>query len=84
MVMRGKPVTVELLFDQTTTAWVKDRTWHHSQRMEPKTGGRLRMTLTVAAATLVRTARAIQYVRRHDRFMVGEREAKVPQMFAAL
>jgi hypothetical protein len=42
------------------------------------------MTLTVAAATLVRTARAIQYVRRHDRFMVGEREAKVPQMFAAL
>ena len=25
-VMRGKPVTVELLFDKATTAWVKDRT----------------------------------------------------------
>ena len=48
-VMRGKPVTVELLFDKATTAWVKDRTWHPSQKMDPQTGGRLRMTLTVAA-----------------------------------
>ena len=48
-VMRGKPVAVELLFDKATTAWVKDRTWHPSQKMDPQTGGRLRMTLTVAA-----------------------------------
>jgi WYL domain len=34
-VMRGKPVTVELLFDKATTAWVKDRTWHSSQKTEP-------------------------------------------------
>jgi len=48
-VMRGKPVTVELLFDKATTAWVKDRTWHPSQKLEPQKTGRLRMTLTVAA-----------------------------------
>jgi predicted DNA-binding transcriptional regulator YafY len=32
-----------------TAAWVKDRTWHASQRTTPQTGGRLRMTLRVAA-----------------------------------
>jgi len=48
-VMRGKPVTVELLFDTATTAWVKDRTWHPSQQTTLERGGRLRMTLTVAA-----------------------------------
>ncbi len=49
--MRGKPVTVKLLFfDKATTAWVKDRTWHPSQKTHPEKGGRLRMTLTVAAA----------------------------------
>ena len=48
-VMRGKPVTVELLFDTATTAWVKDRTWHPSQKTTMEKGGRLRMTLTVAA-----------------------------------
>jgi predicted DNA-binding transcriptional regulator YafY len=47
-VMRGKPVTVELLFDKATTAWVKDRTWHPSQQTTVEKGGRLRMTLTVA------------------------------------
>ena len=47
--MRGKPVTVELLFDKSTTAWVKDRTWHASQQVERQKDGRLRMTLTVAA-----------------------------------
>ncbi len=49
LVMRGKPVTVELLFDKATTAWVKDRTWHPSQKVELEKNGRLRMTLTVAA-----------------------------------
>ncbi len=48
-VMRGKPITVELLFDKATTAWVKDRTWHPSQQTTLEKGGRLRMTLTVAA-----------------------------------
>jgi predicted DNA-binding transcriptional regulator YafY len=48
-VMRGKPVTVELLFDKTTTAWVQDRTWHPSQTAERQKDGRLRMTLKVAA-----------------------------------
>ena len=48
-VMRGKPVLVELLFDKATTAWVKDRTWRPTQKLEPQKNGRLRMTLTVAA-----------------------------------
>jgi len=48
-VMRGKPVTVELLFDKATTAWVKNRTWHPSQQTVLEKGARLRMTLTVAA-----------------------------------
>jgi predicted DNA-binding transcriptional regulator YafY len=36
-------------FDKTTTAWVKDRTWHPSQETTLEKSGRLRMTLTVAA-----------------------------------
>jgi predicted DNA-binding transcriptional regulator YafY len=48
-VMRGKPVTVELLFDEATAAWVKDRTWHPSQQVERRKDGRLLMTLRVAA-----------------------------------
>jgi predicted DNA-binding transcriptional regulator YafY len=49
-VMRGgRPVTVELLFDKATAAWVKDRTWHPSQEYLPVKDGRLRMTLKVAA-----------------------------------
>jgi predicted DNA-binding transcriptional regulator YafY len=51
-VMRGgRPVTVELLFDKPTAAWVKDRTWHPSQECVEEKGGRLRMTLKVAANT---------------------------------
>ncbi len=48
VIMRGKRIEVELLFDRATAAWVKDRTWHPSQVMKPLTDGRLRMTLAVA------------------------------------
>jgi predicted DNA-binding transcriptional regulator YafY len=48
VVMRGRAVTVELLFDKATAAWVKDRVWHASQALVPLKGGRLRMTLKVA------------------------------------
>lgn len=48
-VMRGSPVTVELLFDKATSAWAKDRTWHPSQE-SAVTGGRLRLTLQVASS----------------------------------
>lgn len=48
VVMRGEPIAVELLFDQATAAWAKDRLWHPSQRLTPLRGGRLRMTLQVA------------------------------------
>ncbi len=48
VIMRGKPIAVELVFDKATAAWVKDRIWHASQHLTPLKGGRLRMTLRVA------------------------------------
>jgi predicted DNA-binding transcriptional regulator YafY len=48
VVMRGKPIEVELLFDPPTTAWVTDRQWHPSQQTTVGKNGRLRMTLQVA------------------------------------
>jgi predicted DNA-binding transcriptional regulator YafY len=48
VVMRGKPIDVELVFDRATAAWVKDREWHPSQRLEPMKGGSLKMFLSVA------------------------------------
>ena len=48
VVMRGKRIEVELLFDKATAAWVKDRTWHPSQETKRLKDGRLRMTLAVA------------------------------------
>lgn len=48
VVMRGQPVEVELLFDRATAAWVKDRQWHPSQRLEQGKRGELRMFLRVA------------------------------------
>lgn len=47
-VMRGPRIEVELLFDKPTAAWVKDRTWHPSQRLMHLSRGRLRMTLSLA------------------------------------
>jgi predicted DNA-binding transcriptional regulator YafY len=48
IVMRGKPLEVELLFDRQTAAWVKDRIWHPSQWVENKKDGSLKMALSVA------------------------------------
>jgi predicted DNA-binding transcriptional regulator YafY len=48
VVMRGKPLEVELLFDRQTTAWAKDRLWHPSQQLKQLKGGRLQMKLRVA------------------------------------
>lgn len=48
VVMRGNPVDVELVFDRRTAAWVRDREWHPSQKIEPAKGGALKMTLRVA------------------------------------
>jgi predicted DNA-binding transcriptional regulator YafY len=48
VVMRGSQIEVELLFDEKTSAWVKDRQWHSSQKIEQLTGGRIRMALRVA------------------------------------
>ena len=55
MVMRGRQIQVELLFDRPTAAWARDRIWHPSQQLTPVRDGRLRMTLRVAdTAELIR------------------------------
>ncbi len=48
VVMRGKPIDVELQFDRASAAWVKDREWHPSQRLEMMKGGALKMFLCVS------------------------------------
>ena len=48
VVMRGKPIEIELLFDKPTTAWVKDRRWHPSQQTTVGKDGRLRMSMRAA------------------------------------
>ena len=48
MVMRGRRIEVELLFSKAAAAWVKDKTWHPSQKLFPLKDGRLRMVLRVA------------------------------------
>lgn len=48
VVMRGRQIAVELVFDRATAAWARDRIWHPSQQLAPLRSGRLRMTLRVA------------------------------------
>jgi predicted DNA-binding transcriptional regulator YafY len=48
VVMRGRQIGVELVFDRPTAAWARDRVWHPSQALAPLRDGRLRMTLRVA------------------------------------
>lgn len=48
VVMRGRPITVELVFDRPTAAWVRDRQWHPSQRLKRLRGGRVGLVLEVA------------------------------------
>lgn len=48
VIMRGRPITVELLFDRRTAAWVKDRIWHPSQVLSPQKQGCLKVTLQAA------------------------------------
>jgi predicted DNA-binding transcriptional regulator YafY len=47
-IMRGQPIKVELRFNTSTAAWVKDRLWHPTQTLTPLKHGELTMTLTVA------------------------------------
>ena len=48
LVMRGRRVEVELLFAKAAAAWMKDKVWHPSQRVNQLKDGRLKMTLKVA------------------------------------
>lgn len=47
LVMRGRPVPVELLFDKATSAWARDRIWHPTQEATLQKDGRLRLQLRV-------------------------------------
>jgi predicted DNA-binding transcriptional regulator YafY len=46
--MRGPLIEIELVFNRSTAAWVKDQTWHSSQRLTSLKDGRLRMVLEVS------------------------------------
>jgi predicted DNA-binding transcriptional regulator YafY len=80
VVMRGRQIEVELLFDRPTAAWVRDRVWHPSQHLTPLRDGRLRMTLRVAdSAELVRWVlsfgRGVRVVRPVELSDTVQREA---------
>lgn len=47
VVMRGRQIAVELVFDRATAAWARDRIWHPSQELAPLRDGKLRMRLRV-------------------------------------
>lgn len=46
--MRGEQIDVELLFDRPTSAWVKDRIWHASQKSSVGQDGCLSLRLEAA------------------------------------
>ena len=46
--MRGPLIEIELLFNAATAAWVKDQTWHSSQKLTSLKDGRLKMVLEVS------------------------------------
>ena len=48
VVMRGKPIEVDLLFERSTAAWAMDRQWHQSQQYTVHKDGQLSMRLQVA------------------------------------
>ena len=48
VIMRGKPIELELLFDKPTTAWAKDRVWHQSQKSRLTKDGRLALSIRVS------------------------------------
>jgi hypothetical protein len=53
----AKPISVELVFkaDPKLHRYLRERTWHPSQRFFPQADGTLRMTMRVAAIEEVRT-----------------------------
>ena len=50
VVMSGRQIEMELLFDRPTAAWERDRVWHPRQSLTPLRDGRLRMMLRVAGS----------------------------------
>jgi proteasome accessory factor B len=44
----GDPIEVEILFDAEQAAYVRERSWHPSQRFEELPDGRMRMSLQVS------------------------------------
>jgi predicted DNA-binding transcriptional regulator YafY len=54
-VNRGKPIRVVIVFRPRVAAYVRERTWHASQKMTELPDGGLRMTLQVSADAALRT-----------------------------
>ncbi len=48
VVMRGKPIKIDLLFDKPTIDWVKGRQWHPSRKTTEREDGRLAMSIRAA------------------------------------
>jgi predicted DNA-binding transcriptional regulator YafY len=54
-VIHEPPVVVRIRFDKRWADWVAERTWHASQKIEPKAGGAIELTMEVGGAADVRT-----------------------------
>jgi predicted DNA-binding transcriptional regulator YafY len=54
-VIHEPPVVVRIRFDKRWADWVAERTWHASQKIEPKPGGAIELTMEVGGAADVRT-----------------------------
>jgi predicted DNA-binding transcriptional regulator YafY len=46
---RGVPRQVAIEFDSTQVPYIREKQWHHSQKIEDLPGGGLRMTLTTGS-----------------------------------
>lgn len=54
-VIHEPPVRVRIRFDKRWAHWVAERTWHASQKIEPKAGGAIELAMEVGGAAEVRS-----------------------------
>jgi predicted DNA-binding transcriptional regulator YafY len=53
-VIHDKPVTVTIRFDQKAAGYIKEKIWHHSQKIEPQKDGSIIFTAEVAGTEEVK------------------------------
>jgi len=44
----GESQEVVIKFDRHQARWIRERCWHHTQKLEPKSDGSLILTMTVS------------------------------------